>query len=102
MKYIAAGGPDVKASAVIQGCMRIDALSQSELDALIKNDLELGINFFDHADIYGGGVCEEKFGQILKAETKSFFSQNAESQKAKRTIISIFQKNISLGRQRQA
>ena len=68
MKYIAAGGPDVKASAVIQGCMRIDALTQNELDALIKNDLELGINFFDHADIYGDGICEEKFGQILKME----------------------------------
>ncbi len=25
--------------------------------------MELGINFFDHADIYGGGSCEEIFRQ---------------------------------------
>lgn len=68
MKYVAAGGADLEAPAVIQGCMRIDALTQSELDALIKNNLEAGVNFFDHADIYGGGVCEEKFGQILKQQ----------------------------------
>jgi predicted oxidoreductase len=27
--------------------------------------MELGINFFDHADIYGGGVCEERFAQAV-------------------------------------
>lgn len=57
-----------KASALVQGCMRIDAMSSKEIEALIKKDLELGINFFDHADIYGKGVCEQKFGEILKKE----------------------------------
>ena len=28
--------------------------------------LELGINTFDHADIYGGYQCEEVFGEIIK------------------------------------
>ena len=65
MKYVAAGGADVEAPAVIQGCMRIDALTQSELDALIKNDLEAGVNFFDHADIYGQGACESRFAQAI-------------------------------------
>ena len=68
MKYTAFGNKNMEASAIIQGCMRIDALSLDELEALIKNDLELGINFFDHADIYGNGVCEEKFGQVLEKE----------------------------------
>src|SRR5690606_13459610 len=33
---------------------------------LIKKAIELGINFFDHADIYGAGKCEELFGEVLK------------------------------------
>lgn len=57
-----------KASRVAQGCMRIRDMSDAELDRLIKTDLELGVNFFDHADIYGGdGRCEERFGDFLRA-----------------------------------
>ena len=54
------------ASRVAQGCMRIAGLTGQALDALIKGDLDLGINFFDHADIYGGGECEARFGEFLK------------------------------------
>ena len=63
MKYFELAG--VQASRVAQGCMRIANLSGQELDILIKQDLELGINFFDHADIYGGGNCETRFGEFL-------------------------------------
>lgn len=63
MKYFELAG--VQASRVAQGCMRIANLSGQELDTLIKQDLELGINFFDHADIYGGGNCETRFGEFL-------------------------------------
>lgn len=63
MKYFLLGGES--ASRAAQGCMRISKLSAAELDRLIKTDLELGINFFDHADIYGGGLCEELFGNFL-------------------------------------
>ena len=55
------------ASRVAQGCMRISGMSPDELDRLIRTDLDLGINFFDHADIYGGGACEELFGKFLRA-----------------------------------
>lgn len=51
--------------AIIQGCMRINEMSVEEVENLIRTDLALGINFFDHADIYGGGVCEELFGKVL-------------------------------------
>lgn len=57
-----------KASALVQGCMRISGLHDDELEQLIKTDLACGINFFDHADIYGGGECEKAFGRILKKE----------------------------------
>ncbi|MCR4593515.1 MAG: aldo/keto reductase [Clostridiales bacterium] len=50
-------------SAVAMGCMRLtDAKNSAEV---IETALELGIDFFDHADIYGGGRCEEIFGVYL-------------------------------------
>ena len=64
MKFFELAG--MQASRVAQGCMRIAGLSDQALDTLVKQDLDLGINFFDHADIYGGGKCEERFGDFLK------------------------------------
>lgn len=67
MNYQTIGGIEV--SRIAQGCMRIDRLSHTELDALIRSDLEAGIRFFEHADIYGGnGRCEELFGNVLRAD----------------------------------
>lgn len=68
MKTIDIGGFGVKASAVGLGCMRINALNQRELSDYIHAALDCGVNFFDHADIYGGGQCESLFGQVLSAE----------------------------------
>lgn len=65
MKYITIPGVSQKASNIIMGCMRISSLSVSELEALIRSNMELGINFFDHADIYGKGQCETLFGQAV-------------------------------------
>ena len=64
MKYFDLAG--YNASRIAQGCMRIASLDKKEIDTLIKTDLDCGINFFDHADIYGGGECERKFGEFLK------------------------------------
>ena len=67
MTYQTIGG--ISVSRIAQGCMRIDRLSKSELDALIRSDLDAGITFFEHADIYGGnGRCEELFGNILRED----------------------------------
>lgn len=63
MKYFTIAS--VNASRVAQGCMRIGGMTENQIDRLVKTDLECGINFFDHADIYGGGVCEQKFGAFL-------------------------------------
>ncbi len=57
-----------KASRIAQGCMRIAGLTDQELERLVRTDLDAGINFFDHADIYGGnGSCEKRFGDLLRA-----------------------------------
>ena len=53
-------------SAVALGCMRMGNLDEKRVDAIIDAALENGINFFDHADIYGGGNAEKVFGEYLK------------------------------------
>jgi len=56
---------DLNASEVALGCMRIDGMADAEAARLIHTALDAGINFFDHADVYGGGRCESKFAEAL-------------------------------------
>jgi predicted oxidoreductase len=56
---------DLDASEISLGCMRIADLTNQEIAALIHTALDEGINFFDHADIYGGGQSETKFAESL-------------------------------------
>lgn len=53
-------------SQVIHGCMRIGSLSPAEAGKLIETALDVGINFFDHADIYAQGRSEEVFGRAVQ------------------------------------
>ncbi len=66
MKYINLPHTDLKASQIALGCMRIANKSVDEVEKLVKYALDKGINFFDHADIYGAGKSEELFGEVLK------------------------------------
>lgn len=66
MKYIKAFKDETQISQVALGCMRISDKSDKEMDFYLNEAVELGINYFDHADIYGGGKCEEVFGKALK------------------------------------
>lgn len=54
------------ASAVALGCMRMASLDEKSVDAIMDTAKALGINFFDHADIYGRGGSERLFGEYLK------------------------------------
>ncbi len=65
MKTIQMGGM-FPASAISLGCMRMSSLSDARVDAIMDCALENGINYFDHADIYGGGGSERLFGAWLK------------------------------------
>ena len=56
-------GMQVPTGAV--GCMRISNMNEKEVSAFIDTALEHGGNFFDHADIYGGGKSEEVFGKAV-------------------------------------
>ena len=59
---------DMQASVIGIGCMRIAEMEKSQLDTLVKTALDHDINFFDHADIYGGGKSEALFGELLQEE----------------------------------
>ena len=65
MKYMNLPKTDLTVSRLALGNMRIANMSVDEVDALVTKALELGINFFDHADIYGRGKSEELFGEVL-------------------------------------
>lgn len=67
MKKIKIGSSSLEVSQLAHGCMRMASLSTQEAAAVIKAAYEVGINFFDHADIYGGGQSEEVFAAGLKA-----------------------------------
>ena len=66
MKYIKIGNNIENASAIALGCMRIHALDNAQVEELIMTALDNGVNFFDHADIYGKGKSEELFGEFMK------------------------------------
>ena len=66
MKQINFGSTQVKVPQVALGCMRMSGLSLKEAAEAVNTSLEEGINFFDHADIYGGGESEILFSQAVK------------------------------------
>ena len=65
MKEINIGQGAIRASEIALGCMRMADLPIKEAEALVKTALDEGINFFDHADIYGGGRSEEVFAKAI-------------------------------------
>lgn len=66
MKYSQIFCDSIQASRIILGCMRIADKPLSQITDLLDTAIDCGINFFDHADIYGGGRSEEKFSQAVK------------------------------------
>jgi len=65
MRTIPLGTTGMQVPTVAVGCMRLNQLSPADAHTFLKTALDLGINYFDHADIYGGGVCEEVFADAL-------------------------------------
>lgn len=66
MKTITLNNTNLSIPEIGMGCMRIVELENANaVKSWVDTALEHGINFFDHADIYGKGRCEELFGQVL-------------------------------------
>ena len=51
--------------AIVVGCMRMNEIDEKQAERFVAQALELGVNYFDHADIYGGGICEEMFAKAI-------------------------------------
>ncbi len=73
MKYINLGKTDLKVSRLCLGMMTYGSsawrpwvLNENESRPFLKRALELGINFFDTADMYSRGVSEQILGRAIR------------------------------------
>lgn len=66
----------VEVSRIIHGVWRLSEwrMSKQDIVALVEHCLALGIDTFDHADIYGNYTCETLFGDAL-ADQKALSHQ---------------------------
>ena len=69
MKKLSLANGKITASHISLGCMRIAGLAEDQAATIVKTALDEGINFFDHADIYGGGRSEEIFAKAANMST---------------------------------
>ncbi|MCL2812726.1 MAG: aldo/keto reductase [Clostridia bacterium] len=65
MRNMQLGTSNLDVPVVAVGCMRLTELDGGQAERFVNAALALGANFFDHADIYGGGKCEEIFAKAI-------------------------------------
>jgi predicted oxidoreductase len=65
MRTMNLGNSTLEVPVIAVGCMRINTLDKTKAEHFVQAALEEGANFFDHADIYGGGTCEEIFAEAI-------------------------------------
>ncbi|WP_392566651.1 aldo/keto reductase [Utexia brackfieldae] len=75
MEYIKLGNTDISVSRFCLGCMSFGdpasemhawTLNPAESETIIKHALDLGVNFFDTANVYSAGTSETYLGRALK------------------------------------
>jgi aryl-alcohol dehydrogenase-like predicted oxidoreductase len=84
MDYVNLGKTGLKVSRICLGCMTYGspatgdlkpgrqywALNEAESQPFLRQALDLGVNFFDTANVYSGGDSEAVVGRFLKANTR--------------------------------
>ena len=84
MEYVSLGRTGLKVSRICLGCMTYGspatgkilpgrqawALNEADSQPFLRQALDLGINFFDTANVYSGGDSERVVGRFLKANTR--------------------------------
>ena len=77
MQFRKLGNTDVKLSAIGLGCMSMNHAygepDDKESIATLEKAIEIGINFWDTADIYANGANEELVAQVLQPNRKKVF-----------------------------
>jgi aryl-alcohol dehydrogenase-like predicted oxidoreductase len=115
MEYTKLGKSDLKVSRLCLGCMSFGevsegwhewVLNQEQTDEMIKKALDLGINFFDTANIYGKGSSETFIGNSFKkfvknrsdiiVATKVYFNEGCLSKEAILREIDLSLKRLQL------
>ncbi|MGC4045186.1 MAG: aldo/keto reductase [Armatimonas sp.] len=66
VKIIPLGSSSLQTTEISVGCMRIAGMTPDAVDTFVRTSMDEGLNFFDHADIYGGGKSEEVFAASVK------------------------------------
>ncbi len=78
MQYTKLGKTDIKVSKICAGCMSYGkaskefhewTLDENRTESMVAKALDLGVNFFDTANIYSFGSSEEYLGKALKKLT---------------------------------
>ncbi len=65
MNTLKLGTSSLHVPVIAVGCMRINSLAGPDAERFVQTALDEGANFFDHADIYGDGTCEEIFADAI-------------------------------------
>ena len=73
MRTMKLGKTDLTVPVMALGCMRLAGAERKQAAEFIDTAMNLGLNFFDHADIYGGGKSEEVFGDLLEKQPETDF-----------------------------
>ena len=75
MKYTTLGNTGIEVSRICVGCMSYGKASEKfhqwtlgpeDTQAMVKHAIDLGVNFFDTANIYSFGTSEEYLGRALR------------------------------------
>ena len=65
MRTMKLGTSNLQVPVIAVGCMRITRLTKPEAERFVQASIDAGATFFDHADKYGDGACEERFADAI-------------------------------------